>query len=113
VLPDEICLDEPEHRYEITTEGELAGFVTYRDHGGTRTLLHTEIDPAFEGRGLASRLIRAVLDDLREKGLGLLPVCPFVRAFLDKQPEYVALVPPAQRARFDLAPAVGTDAGSD
>jgi predicted GNAT family acetyltransferase len=105
VLPDDVRDDETRHRYEITADGEPAGFVTYRDRDGVRTLDHTKIDPAYEGRGLGSRLVRAVLDDLRERGLGLRPVCPFVRAFLDEHREYAELVPAADRARFGLDPA--------
>ena len=111
-MPDEVSVDEGRRRYEITADGEVAGFVTYRDNGGVRTLVHTEIDPAYEGRGLGSRLIRAALDDVRERGLGLRPECPFVRAFLDKEPEYADLVPAADRARFDLEPAAGPAADS-
>src|SRR5207237_1122488 len=71
VLPADVRLDEAERRYEITADGAVAGFVTFRDHGATRALLHTETDAAYKGRGLASRLIQAALDDVREKGLGL------------------------------------------
>ena len=110
VTADEVRLDETEHRYEITEDGAVAGFVTYHDRDGVRSLLHTEIDPAYEGRGLASRLIEAALDDLRERGLRLRPVCPFVRAFLDKRPEYVELVPAEERDRFGLGPAAADGA---
>src|SRR4051794_10713393 len=113
VLPDDIRLDEAERRDEITADGAVAAFVTYHDHSGTRALLHTETDPAYEGRGLAGRLVRAALDDIRDRGLGMLPVCPFVRALLDKAPEYVDLVPPAQRTRFDLPPVPETVDRSD
>ena len=44
-------------RYEITVDGELAGFAQYTDHRGVRTFVHTEIDRRFEGMGLASTLI--------------------------------------------------------
>ena len=107
VLPPEVTLSEADQRYEITADGEPAGFLTFHDHRGTRTLVHTEIDPAYEGRGLAGDLVRAVLDDIRGRGMTMLPVCPFVRAFLDKHPEYVDLVPAAQRDRFGLPPADG------
>ena len=94
--------DEQRDRYEIAVDGEPAGFVTYRDRGRERALIHTEIDAAFEGRGLASRLIRAVLDDARGRGLAVLPHCPFVRSFIGKHPEYADLVPEPQRERFGI-----------
>lgn len=102
---DVVRHDEPARRYEILADGRPAGFVTYRDEAGARALLHTEIDPAFEGRGLASRLIQETLDDIRRRGLEMLPRCPFVRAFLDKRPEYADLVPQRRRAMFGLDPA--------
>lgn len=50
-------------------------------------LIHTEVDPAFEGRGLATKLIAGAIQDIRARGLKLVPVCPFVRAYLRRHPE--------------------------
>jgi uncharacterized protein len=93
--------DNPEEsRYEILEDGEVAGFVTYRLGGDRITLVHTEVAPAFEGRGLASALAVQVLADIRERGLGLVPVCPFFSAFIRKHPdEYVELVVPELREK--------------
>lgn len=90
------------HRVEIDVDGQLAGFVEYHDHAKTRAFLHTEVDPAFEGRGLASQLIRHVLDEARESGRQVLPYCPFVRSYLERHREYVDLVPQDRLAEFDL-----------
>src|SRR5436309_4836793 len=59
---------------------------------GVVELIHTEIDPAFEGRGLGTRLIAGALDDIRARGLELIPTCPFVRAYLRRHPEQRDLV---------------------
>jgi len=92
------------HRFEIRVDGELAGFAAYHDHAGRRTFTHTEIDDAFEGHGLGSTLVRHVLDDARERGFEVVPVCPFVRAFIaDHLDEYVDLVPEPMRVKFGLA----------
>lgn len=56
--------DEP--RYEVWTDGQLAGFAQYRLRGGRITFTHTEIDPEYEGAGLGSQLVRAALEDVRE-----------------------------------------------
>ena len=74
-------------QFELTLEGSPAGFLTYELRPGAIGLLHTEIDPAFEGRGLGTALIRAALDSARERGLKVLPYCPFVKAYLAKHPE--------------------------
>jgi predicted GNAT family acetyltransferase len=89
-----------ESRYEILVDGEVAGFCEYSRRDGRIDLLHTEIDDRFEGRGLASRLIRHVLDDARASGTPVMPYCPFVRAFIGRHAEYRDLVPEEQRPRF-------------
>jgi predicted GNAT family acetyltransferase len=66
-------------------------------------LLHTEVADEYGGRGLATELIRATLDDARTRGRHVLPYCPFVKGFLAKNPDYADLVPIEQRSRFGLA----------
>lgn len=89
-------------RYELRVDGELAGFAQYRLKPDQISLTHTEIDDRFEGQGLASRLISFALDDARERGLAVLPFCPFVNAYIQRHREYVDLVPEDRRAEFDL-----------
>lgn len=91
-----------EHRFEIRVDGELAGFVQYRSRPGIVAFIHTEIDPEFEGRGLGSQLIRGALASARERGMAVLPFCPFVNEFLRRHPEEVDLVPEAYRPEFGL-----------
>ena len=55
------------------------------------TIIHTEVDRAFEGRGLGSQFVASVLDEIRRRQVKVLPVCPFVRAFLQRHPEYADL----------------------
>jgi hypothetical protein len=79
-------------RYEITVDGRLAGFTRYRPRGGALAFFHTEIDDAFSGRGLGGRLIRQALDDVRAHGQRIEPLCPFVAAFVQRNPDYADLV---------------------
>jgi predicted GNAT family acetyltransferase len=98
-----VVADAPERkRFEVTVDGELAGFLVYRSRKGLLALIHTEVEDRFEGRGLGGRLARFALDTAREKGLAVLPFCPFVNDWLKRHPEYVDLVPVAYRANFDL-----------
>jgi predicted GNAT family acetyltransferase len=95
--------DHPDReRFEITADGELAGFTQYRRRPGLIAFVHTEIDPRYEGRGLASALIREALDASRDEGLAVLPFCPFVNAYIEKHPEYAELVPEAFREKFGV-----------
>ena len=91
-----------EQRYEISVDGAPAGFAEYEREGGDYALVHTEIDDAFSGRGLGSALVAATLSDLRTRGIGVLPYCPFVRRYLDRHPEFVDAVPAERRPDFDL-----------
>ena len=79
-------------RYEILLGGEAAGVLHYRRHGGLVELAHTEIDQAYEGRGLASRLAAAALDDARSRATPVLVTCPFVTSYLERHPEYADLL---------------------
>lgn len=95
--------DNPDRsRYEVHSGGELAGFAAYQVEGERMSLTHTEIEPAYEGQGLASRLVTDALEDVRVRGLGVLPYCPYVRKFLAKHQEYLDLVPEEERASFSL-----------
>ena len=79
-------------RYELVVDGAVAGFVQYSMRGGRLILVHTEIDEARAGHGLASILVSGVLDDVRRRGLRIVPVCPFVEGYIGRHPEYDDLV---------------------
>jgi predicted GNAT family acetyltransferase len=87
-----VVANEAAGRYEIRVDGTLAGFTQFHVNGDVATFPHTEIEPEFEGKGLASQLIRAALDDVRARGLTVVPKCPFVRSYIEKHPEYQDLV---------------------
>jgi predicted GNAT family acetyltransferase len=88
-----VVRDDPQElRYEALRDGELVGLIRYRVEAGTVVLVHTEVDEAVEGTGVGSRLVRGALDDIRARGLRLVPLCPFVSAYLRRHPEYADLV---------------------
>lgn len=78
------------HRYELDVNGHIA-FAEYRRDGGHVTFLHTRVPEAAAGRGVGSRLVRGALALARARGLKVEAECPFVRAYLDKHPEYADL----------------------
>lgn len=96
-------VNNPElNRYELRLDDELAGFVTYRERPGLIAFVHTETDNRLEGQGLASQLIASALDDVRERGLEVMPFCPFANSYIQRHPEYADLVPAAYREQFHL-----------
>ena len=101
--PEIAISDAPERkRFIATVDGKQAGFIVYRLRPGLIALIHTEVDEAFEGRGIGGALARFALDQARAAGLAVLPFCPFVNAWMKRHPEYADLVPDSYRANFDL-----------
>jgi predicted GNAT family acetyltransferase len=75
------------HRYEIEVDGQTA-YVRYTRKPGVITFIHTEVPEGLAGKGIGSRLARHVLDAARAEGLQVVPVCPFIDAWMKKHPEY-------------------------
>jgi uncharacterized protein len=94
--------DADRHRFEIVVDDEVAGFTEYRAAPGVRAFVHTVIDDRFGGQGLGGKLVRGALDETRADGLAVEPYCEFVRGWIGKHPEYVDLVPEAERERFEV-----------
>ena len=83
-------------RFELDIDGHVA-FMNYRSSPGVITLTHTEVPPELGGKGVGTRLARAVLDIARQRGLKLVVQCDFVQAYLSKHPEFNDLLrSPAQ-----------------
>jgi predicted GNAT family acetyltransferase len=80
-------------RYEVTVDGEPAGFAAYRIHGDRIIFTHTEVDDAYEGRGVGGALARAALDDVRARGqYRVTALCPFISAWIERHPDYQDLL---------------------
>jgi hypothetical protein len=75
-------------RYEAWLGDRLAGFIRYTIDEAVVTLVHTDVDPVFEGHGIGEALVEGALGDLRERGLRVEPVCPFVDAYVRRHPEW-------------------------
>lgn len=91
--PQLILVDNPvRNRYEARIGDKLAGFVTYVTKPGLVVLVHTEVEPEFEGAGVGGRLASAVLEALRAGGQQVDPVCPFISSYIERHSEYADLV---------------------
>ena len=79
-------------RYTITVEGKEVGHAEFHDRPGARVFTHTEVDKSYEGRGLATILITQALQETRDAGLRIVPVCPMVVNYVEKHDEYQDIV---------------------
>ena len=83
-----VITDVPEQRrYEARLGGELAGWVDYGRVRSRLVAFHTEVPPAFGGRGIGSALVRRVIADARADGFTIMPRCPLFRAHFARHPE--------------------------
>jgi predicted GNAT family acetyltransferase len=91
-----------ERRYEARLDGTLAGWVDYGRVQTRLVALHTEVLPEFGGRGIASALVRRVLDDARAAGQTVTPRCPLFASHFQRHPEdRDLLAAPVERAAGD------------
>ncbi len=74
-------------RYELDTDHGVA-LAVYREQGDRMIFTHTEVPPADEGRGFASRLVREALSDARRRGFKIVPACSFIVAYVRRHPEF-------------------------
>ena len=96
-MSDAEIRDNPEQRrYELPVEGEMA-VVTYNLSEPNLMITETLVPQKLEGRGIASRLAKHVIADARERGLLILPVCPFFSAYFQKHPELAEALHPTYR----------------
>lgn len=90
-----VSRNEAKHHYELFVDGTEAGHILYRNYKykpDAVGLIHTEISPRFEHLGLGVNLVEGALTDIRESGQHVIPVCRFVRSYIDSHPEYQDLV---------------------
>jgi len=88
-----VVTDTPERqRFEAELDGTLAGVLEYVVKRDRIALIHTEVLPAYEGRGVASRLTRFALDEARRRQLMVIAICPYVRRYLETHPSDMDIV---------------------
>ncbi len=88
-----------EERYEVWVDGHVAELV-YEREGDQITYLHTGVPRELEGRGIGSQLAHAALEDARNQHLTVVPLCPFVKIYIQRHPEYLSLLSEEQRTRL-------------
>jgi uncharacterized protein len=87
----DVINNKAHHRFELEMDGHLA-IEHYTLDGNVITFEHTEVPKELGGKGVGSKLVQGALDQVRAAGLTLIPQCPFVKAWIDKHPDYADLV---------------------
>ncbi len=82
----EVVNNTASHRFEIEVEGEVA-LLDYVERGNEIDLVHTEVPPSLEGKGLGSQLVQYALDYAKRAGKHVIPSCRFVQAHLKRHPQ--------------------------
>jgi predicted GNAT family acetyltransferase len=90
----EAVVTSEEGRYTIAVDGQTVGLADFADRGTQRVFYHTEIDPAYGGRGLATILVEEALNAARDDGKRVVPVCSMVVTVLKKHPEFDDITDP-------------------
>jgi predicted GNAT family acetyltransferase len=90
----ETTVTSEEDKYTIAVDGKTVGLAEFADRGDQRVFYHTEIDPAFGGRGLASILVEEALSAAKDAGKSVVPVCSMVVTVLKKHPEFDDITDP-------------------
>jgi len=80
-----------EHRFELPV-GDHVALAYYTQTPGVITFTHTEVPPALAGQGVGSKLARGALEMVRARGLKVVPRCPFIAAFINKNAEFADLL---------------------
>ena len=91
--------DEAAQRFDATIGGDHAGSIEYVVTHGRLALIHTEVLPEYEGKGVGSGLVRFAIAEARRRELRVVPTCPFVRSYIESHPETHDIVigmPPAR-----------------
>ena len=100
VIDDDRAAERYEARLRDAASDAEPSISAYWRHGDVVTFTHTEVPRELEGHGVASRLVRAALDDVRARGLRVAPMCPYVTSWLRRHHEYLDIVEPSYRERI-------------
>lgn len=87
----EVIDNEERGRFEAHV-GEYKGVMYYYHNEGSLVITHTGVPDELSGQGLAGYMTKTVLDGLRGRGLSVVPMCPYVAAYIRRHPEYQDLL---------------------
>jgi predicted GNAT family acetyltransferase len=80
-----------ERQFEAQLDASNKAIVEYMRSGGNIIFTHTEVPQGFEGQGIANQLAKAALEYAKTEGLKVQPLCPFIKLYIQKHPEYQSI----------------------
>ncbi len=83
--------NKEKNRIEAIVDGHQV-IIEYSVQPGILSLNHIEVAEALEGRGVASEMAESVLLEIELRGLKVKPVCPFIKKYIDKHPEWKSIL---------------------
>ncbi len=87
----ELLKNETAHNFEMKVDGNTA-FIEYKENPGKIALIHTEVPPILEGKGVATAIIEKTLNYIEQNNLRLIPLCPMVVAYIKRHSEWKRIV---------------------
>jgi predicted GNAT family acetyltransferase len=84
-----IEFNEKNGNFNITSEGKKVAIMTFVFAGPDKIIIdHTEVSPAFNGKGLGKKLVEKAVEVAREKNWKIIPLCPFAKKTFDRNPQF-------------------------
>ncbi|WP_069130385.1 GNAT family N-acetyltransferase [Rhodohalobacter halophilus] len=84
--------NKEKNRYELSLDGNTAIAEYILNKKGVLFFTHTEVPQELEGQGVASKLIKSAFEDAENRGLQIAPICPFVKSYIQRHPEWKRLL---------------------
>jgi len=89
---DQVKNNKDKKRYELSVNGKTAVAEYILNKQGVLFFTHTEVPNELEGQGVASKLLEEAFKDAEERDLKIAPICPFVKAYLQRHSEWKRLI---------------------
>lgn len=87
-----VKLNKSRHQFELETDGKLSIVKYQAVDDNTLALVHTEVHPDLEGQGVGSALVKGTLEYIEQSNQQIVPLCPFVAAYIKRHPEWQRIV---------------------